>query len=306
MRGHQGRRGGGRRARGRPPDGPQLRPHPGPRPGGGRVRLRRRRRPPPRRGGRHRPGLRRPAGPPPRSHRRRAGGPAPPGGGRLRPAGRPARPGPTRESLLAFMGRDKKARHDLTFVLDGPAGRRAGARASTRRTCSAPWRRWESDDDGGSRASGIVVLLSGPNLDLLGEREPEVYGTATLADHVADGRQAAAAASASSSSTSSPTTRASWSRPSTTPGAGPRPSSSTPARSPTTRGRCTTPWPPSTGWWSSSTSPTRRPASRGATPRWWRRWPTARSPASAASATSWRCRPWPGCSTPTRPEGDDR
>ncbi len=31
----------------------------------------------------------------------------------------------------------------------------------------------------------LVVLLSGPNLDLLGEREPEVYGRARLADHVA-------------------------------------------------------------------------------------------------------------------------
>jgi 3-dehydroquinate dehydratase-2 len=37
----------------------------------------------------------------------------------------------------------------------------------------------------------IVLLLSGPNLQLLGEREPEVYGSATLADHVATAARAA-------------------------------------------------------------------------------------------------------------------
>ena len=40
----------------------------------------------------------------------------------------------------------------------------------------------------------LVLLLHGPNLNLLGEREPEVYGSATLADYVDATRTAAHAA----------------------------------------------------------------------------------------------------------------
>jgi 3-dehydroquinate dehydratase-2 len=44
-----------------------------------------------------------------------------------------------------------------------------------------------------SEQTPTVLLLHGVNLNLLGEREPEVYGTATLDDHVATAQAAATA-----------------------------------------------------------------------------------------------------------------
>jgi 3-dehydroquinate dehydratase-2 len=38
---------------------------------------------------------------------------------------------------------------------------------------------------------GVIALLHGPNLNLLGDREPHIYGTATLADHVRAARDTA-------------------------------------------------------------------------------------------------------------------
>lgn len=78
------------------------------------------------------------------------------------------------------MGRDEPpARPELTVV--------------TGRQDPAPDRpSWRPDDLPQGEPEAVVLLLSGPNLNLLGQRQPEVYGRDSLVDHVARATLAAA------------------------------------------------------------------------------------------------------------------
>ena len=90
-----------------------------------------------------------------------------------------------------------------------------------------------------------ILLLSGPNLNLLGEREPEIYGTDTLDDCVGDARAAAEAHGHALEHLQSNHEGELVDAIQARAAAAPR-SSSTPARSRTTRTRSPTRSPPST------------------------------------------------------------
>ena len=93
-------------------------------------------------------------------------------------------PGSAPAELVELMARDKKAIDSLTFVLDGPERRRGRPRRRPRRRHRHP--------RGARVREKIVLLLSGPNLNLLGERQPLIYGDDTLDEHVAAARAALA------------------------------------------------------------------------------------------------------------------
>ena len=94
---------------------------------------------------------------------------------------------------------------------------------------------------------GGSCCCQGPNLDELGHREPDVYGTATLDELVDAIHRSPRRASGSRSATSSPTSRASSSR-RCTPRAGVRGGRrQRRGASRTPRGRCATRWTASTG-----------------------------------------------------------
>jgi 3-dehydroquinate dehydratase-2 len=70
---------------------------------------------------------------------------------------------------------------------------RPGLTIVTGRQDAGPERSVRRPDEGPQGApNAVVLLLSGPNLSLLGQRQPEVYGRDTLVDHVSRATVAAA------------------------------------------------------------------------------------------------------------------
>ena len=211
----------------------------------------------------HRPGLRRPSWP--RGSAASTTPASPSTAGCSPPTSSPprCRAGSDPDQLVDLMGRDKKAIDGLTFVLDGPDG--VEVVPGVDRAPSRPrWPAWEHEQVRSDRVDRRAAA-DGPNLNLLGEREPEIYGTATLDDHVAAARAAAAAHGLELEHLQSNHEGELVDAVHGARGRAPR-SSSTPAPSPTTPGRSTTRWPPSTARSSSSTSPTPPPARSGGTP----------------------------------------
>ena len=165
-------------------------------------------------------------------------------------------------SSPSWAGTRRPPTERLTFVLDGPAGLAVVAGVPDRDVRAA------LSELAVVTASGpVVLLLSGPNLNLLGEREPEIYGSATLDDHVAVATAEAAARHGlvlehRQSNHEGDLVDAIHARPG--PGRGHRRQRRRPH--PLRLVARTTPWPPSTGRSSSCTCPT-PPAGRPGGPR---------------------------------------
>ena len=178
------------------------------------------------------------------------------------------RPDADAEELVTFMGRDKKAQQDLTFVLDGPDGVEP-VRAWPLPTWSLPWLPWVRAREPRPRSS------RGRTSTCSASASPRSTGPPRWPTTWHAGRSGRRHVTAWSSSTCQSNHEGELieavhgAR-----GRAPMRWWSTPARSATRRGRSTTPWPPSTDRSSSCTSRTRPRASPSGTPRCWPRSPT--------------------------------